>query len=256
MEFDKSDFRRLLDIMNELRVQCPWDRKQTIHTLRQQSIEELYELTDAISDENWEGICEESGDLLLHIVFYAKIASEKGKFSIDDVIEGICDKLISRHPHIYGDVKVKDEEEVKRNWEELKLKEGKKSVLQGVPKAMPALMKAIRIQEKVKKIGFDWEKASQVKDKVREEKQELEEAVSADDKDAMEAEMGDYLFSLVNYSRFLGIDPQKALERTNRKFMHRFKKMEEYSTNENNPLSEMNLGEMDELWERAKENEN
>src|SRR5699024_10863391 len=248
MEFDKSDFRRLLHIMDELRVQCPWDRKQTIHSLRQQSIEELYELTDAISDEDWEGICEESGDLLLHLVFYAKIASEKGQFTINDVIEGICDKLISRHTHIYGDVKVKDEEEVKRNWEELKLKEGKKSVLQGVPKAMPPLMKAIRIQEKVKKIGFDWEEVSQVKDKVAEEKKELEEAVSANDRDAMEAEMGDYLFSLVNYSRFLGIDPEKALEQTNRKFIHRFKKMEEYSVSENNPLSGMNLGEMDKLW--------
>ncbi len=252
MEYDKTDFRRLLGIMNRLRMDCPWDRKQTIHSLRSQSIEELYELTEAISQEDWKGICEESGDLLLHIVFYAKIAEEKGHYTMGDVVEGICDKLIARHPHIYGEVQVEDENEVKRNWEDLKLKEGKKSILEGVPKGMPPLLKAERIQEKVKKVGFDWENAPQVWEKVEEESKELQDAISKGDEDNMEEEIGDLLFSIINYARFLHVDPEKALDRTNKKFMKRFQRIEEYATSNGKRLTELSLEEMDEVWNKVK----
>lgn len=252
MDTINNDFGRLLQIMDELREKCPWDRKQTIHTLRQQTIEELYELTDAVTDENWQGICEELGDLLLHIVFYAKIGTERNKFTIDDVINGICEKLIARHPHIYGDVKAETEEEVKQNWEKLKLKEGKASVLSGVPKALPALVKAIRLQEKAKQTGFEWENAEQVWDKVEEETDELKEAIALNEQDKMEDELGDLLFSIVNYSRFLHIDAENALERTNKKFIYRFRRMEEEAKNSGTSLMEMTLPEMDALWNKIK----
>lgn len=255
MNESNGDFNRLVGIMDKLRKQCPWDRKQTIHSLRPQSIEELYELTDAISDENWKGICEESGDLLLHIMFYACIGAEQGQYTMADVIDGICEKLIARHPHIYGNVKVTDAEDVKKNWEQLKLKEGKKSVLEGVPKAMPALPKAARIQEKAKKIGFDWDHSAEVWAKVKEEMSELQEAVEGGDQEQIEDEMGDFFFSMVNYARFLNIDPEQALERTNKKFINRFQKMEKYILKDEGSFAEMTLEEMDELWNRAKRDE-
>lgn len=245
-------FTRLLTIMDELREQCPWDKKQTIHTLRQLSIEELYELTDAITDENWNGIKEELGDIMLHMVFYARIAREQGQFDIADVLNKVCDKLIFRHPHIYGDVVVKDEEEVKRNWEQLKLKEGKTSVLGGVPRALPAIIKAMRLQEKAKQVGFEWEQKEQVWEKVEEETNELKAAVALNNSNQMEEELGDLLFSLINYARFLGIDPENALERTNKKFISRFTQMEVLANNDNKNLSEMNLEEMDALWNKVK----
>ena len=256
MEDRKADFSRLLQIMDELREGCPWDRKQTIHSLRPQSIEELYELTDAITEENWKGICEESGDLLLHIVFYARIAREQQQFTMADVIDGICEKLIARHPHIYGDVEVSGEEEVKSNWEKLKLKEGKKSVLEGVPKAMPALPQAVRIQEKAAQVGFEWEQTEAVLEKVREEMAELQEAVDSGDQQQIAAELGDVLFSIVNYARFLKVDPEDALSRTNRKFMGRFQQMEQQLQQGNRSFSDMTLAEMDVLWEQAKRAEN
>ena len=252
MDYNNNNFGRLLQIMDELREKCPWDRKQTIHTLRQQTIEELYELTDAVTDENWQGICEELGDLLLHIVFYAKIGAEKDQFTIEDVINGICEKLIARHPHIYGDVKAGTAEEVKQNWEKLKLKEGKSSVLSGVPRALPALVKAIRLQEKAKQVGFEWESPEQVWDKVREETDELQEAIAMQDHDKMEDELGDLLFSIVNYSRFLHIDAENALERTNKKFIYRFKRMEEEAKKSGASLADMALSEMDALWNKIK----
>lgn len=247
-----TNFNRLLQIMNELREQCPWDRKQTIHTLRQQTIEELYELTGAITEEDWIGIREELGDLLLHIVFYSKIASEKDQFTINEVIDSICEKLITRHPHIYGDVHADNEDQVKRNWENLKLKEGKASVLSGVPKAMPALPKAQRIQEKAKQVGFEWDHVEQVWEKVQEEMNELQEAVSSGNKDKMEDELGDLLFSLINYSRFLHVDAENALERTNKKFINRFQLMEKEALDAGSKLAEMKLEEMDALWNRIK----
>ncbi len=255
MREEIGDFERLVKIMEELRTQCPWDRKQSIHSLRPQTIEELYELTDAIAEENWKGICEESGDLLLHIVFYARIGAEKKKYTIADVIAGICDKLIARHPHIYGDVKVAGEEDVKKNWEQLKLKEGKRSVLEGVPKAMPALPKAVRIQEKAKQVGFEWEQTSAVWDKVKEEMEELREAVASGHNAQIEEEMGDLLFSMVNYARFLKIDPEQALERTNKKFINRFQKMEKQVMQQKGSLATMSLEEMDKLWNRVKQEE-
>ena len=248
-------FSRLLQIMDDLREKCPWDKKQTLQSLRQQTIEELYELTDAITNEDFKGIREELGDLLLHIVFYAKIGAEQQQFTITDVITGICDKLVARHPHIYGDVKVENEEDVKRNWERLKLKEGKKSVLSGVPVSLPALVKSMRLQEKVKQVGFEWDTREQVWDKVEEETKELLEVVELDDKDEMEAEFGDLLFALVNYSRFLKIDAENALERTNKKFIRRFSRMEEMATGEGKRLDEMSLTEMDGLWNKVKEEE-
>lgn len=241
--------------MDDLREKCPWDKKQTIQSLRQQTIEELYELTDAITEENWKAIREELGDLLLHVVFYAKIGTEQQQFNINDVINGICDKLISRHPHIYGDVKVENEEEVKQNWEKLKLKEGKTSVLSGVPLSLPALIKAMRLQEKAKQVGFEWDNKQQVWDKVKEEMTEMEEAVNAGTINDIEAEFGDVLFSLVNYSRFLKIDAENALERTNKKFIRRFREMEEMAKAAGKHLDEMTLTEMDELWNQAKKTE-
>lgn len=248
-----ATFNRLLQIMDDLREKCPWDRKQTIQTLRQLTIEETYELADAITEEDWKSIKEELGDILLHIVFYAKIGSEQQQFDINDVINGVCDKLIARHPHIYGDVKVQDEEEVKQNWEKLKLKEGKKSVLSGVPVSLPALVKAMRLQEKAKQTGFEWDNTSQVWDKVKEEVNELEEVVNTGDQNAIEAEFGDVMFSLVNYSRFLNIDAENALERTNKKFQRRFQHMEALALEQGRRLNDMNLTEMDTLWNKAKE---
>ncbi|MET6996123.1 nucleoside triphosphate pyrophosphohydrolase [Chitinophaga defluvii] len=252
---NNTSFQRLLGIMDDLREKCPWDKKQTIQSLRQQTIEELYELTDAITEENWKAIREELGDLLLHVVFYAKIGTEQQQFNINDVINGICDKLISRHPHIYGDVKVENEEEVKQNWEKLKLKEGKTSVLSGVPLSLPALIKAMRLQEKAKQVGFEWDNKQQVWDKVKEEMTEMEEAVNAGTINDIEAEFGDVLFSLVNYSRFLKIDAENALERTNKKFIRRFREMEEMAKAAGKHLDEMTLTEMDELWNQAKKTE-
>ncbi|MCM5528074.1 nucleoside triphosphate pyrophosphohydrolase [Parasegetibacter sp. NRK P23] len=248
-------FLRLVRIMDELREKCPWDKKQTIHTLRQQTIEETYELTDAITGEDWKGIKEELGDLLLHMVFYAKIGTEQGKFTLTDVLEGISDKLVSRHPHIYGDVQVNNEEDVKRNWEQLKLKEGKTSVLQGVPKSLPALVKAMRLQEKAKQVGFEWENAQQVWEKVEEEMQELKEAVDHGDALHTEEELGDLFFSLINYARFLQLDPENALERTNRKFISRFQQMEKIAAEQGKGLQEMTLPEMDDIWNSVKKDE-
>ena len=227
MQDPNQSFSRLLGIMNELREKCPWDKKQTIDSLRHLTIEETYELTDAITDHDWKGIKEELGDLLLHIVFYTKIGTEQNQFNIEDVINGVCEKLIQRHPHIYGDVKVENEEDVKQNWEKIKLKEGKKSVLGGVPKSLPSMVKAIRLQEKSQQVGFEWETTEQVMNKVEEELAELKDAMAASNQKEMEAEMGDVFFSLVNLSRFLKIDAENALTLTNKKFMDRFMKMEE-----------------------------
>lgn len=245
-------FLRLVSIMDDLREKCPWDKKQTIETLRPLTIEETYELADAITDNDWKHIKEELGDMLLHIVFYAKIGLEQEQFTLTEVINGICEKLIARHPHIYGDVTVNDEEDVKRNWEKLKMKEGKKSVLGGVPKGLPSMIKAIRIQEKVKQVGFEWENKDQVFEKIEEEMSELKEVVQAGDMDKMEEEMGDVFFSLVNYARFLQIDADHALERTNRKFMQRFLQMEKEANSEGKELAKMTLEEMDEIWNRIK----
>lgn len=243
---------RLLTIMNELREQCPWDRKQTLESLRHLTIEEVYELGDAILDNDLEEIKKELGDVLLHIVFYAKIGSEKKSFDIADVANTICEKLVSRHPHIYGNVKVENEEDVKKNWESLKLREGKKSVLEGVPRSLPAMVKASRIQEKVAGVGFDWEKPEQVFEKVKEELEEFQHEVKTENKDKMEAEFGDVLFSLVNYARFLNINPENALERTNKKFIGRFQHIEKRAAENKTPLNQLSLAEMDEFWEEAK----
>jgi len=245
-------FDRLLTIMDDLREKCPWDQKQTFQSLRHLTIEETYELGDAILDNNLNEVKKELGDLLLHIVFYAKIGSETNDFDIADVCNEICDKLIHRHPHIYSDVVVKDEEEVKQNWEKLKLKEGKKSVLEGVPKSLPALVKASRIQDKVKGVGFDWEEPHQVWDKVQEEIQEFKVEVAAGNQDKMESEFGDVLFSMINYARFLNINPEDALERTNKKFIKRFQYLESKALELGKPLMEMTLAEMDVFWEEAK----
>jgi len=245
-------FDRLLTIMDELREQCPWDQKQTMESLRPLTIEETYELGDAILEADSNEIKGELGDLLLHIVFYAKIGSETNDFDISDVINGICEKLIHRHPHIYSDVKVKDEAEVKQNWENLKLKEGKTSVLQGVPNSLPALVKASRIQEKVAGVGFDWEHSDQVWEKVEEEIGELKEEIKNLNQDAIEDEFGDVLFSLINYARFLNINPENALERTNKKFIKRFQYLENKAKGLQKSLSEMTLAEMDVYWEEAK----
>ena len=245
-------FDRLLTIMDELREQCPWDQKQTMESLRPLTIEETYELGDAILEADSNEIKGELGDLLLHIVFYAKIGSETKDFDISDVINGICEKLIHRHPHIYSDVKVKDEAEVKQNWENLKLKEGKTSVLQGVPNSLPALVKASRIQEKVAGVGFDWEHSDQVWEKVEEEIGELKEEIKNLNQDAIEDEFGDVLFSLINYARFLNINPENALERTNKKFIKRFQYLENKAKGLQKSLSDMTLAEMDVYWEEAK----
>lgn len=245
-------FDRLLTIMDELREQCPWDKKQTIQTLRHLTIEETYELGDAILDNDLQEVKKELGDLLLHIVFYSRIGSETGDFDIADVANGICEKLIHRHPHIYSDTQVENEEDVKRNWESLKLKEGKKSVLEGVPTSLPALVKASRIQEKVAGVGFDWEEPRQVFEKLKEELEELQHEVDTDNRDAIEAEFGDVLFSMINYARFLKINPENALERTNKKFIKRFQYLEEKAKEQNKTLREMTLAEMDVFWEEAK----
>jgi XTP/dITP diphosphohydrolase len=245
-------FDRLLTIMDDLREKCPWDKKQTIQSLRHLTIEETYELGDAILNNDLNEVKKELGDLLLHIVFYAKIGSETNNFDIADVCNEICEKLIHRHPHIYSDVVVKDEEEVKQNWEKLKLKEGKKSVLEGVPKGLPALVKASRIQDKAKGVGFDWEEPSQVWDKVQEELQELHSEVQAGNLDNIEAEFGDVLFSIINYARFLNINPEDALERTNKKFINRFQYLESKAIELGKPLMDMTLAEMDIFWEEAK----
>ncbi len=246
-------FDRLLTIMDELRAKCPWDQKQTMQTLRHLTIEETYELGDAILDNDLEEVKKELGDVLLHIVFYAKIGSETNSFDIADVANDICEKLINRHPHIYGDVKVANEEEVKQNWEKIKLKEGKKSVLEGVPSSLPALVKSNRIQDKVAGVGFDWEKPEQVWEKVQEELGEFQDEVKSGNVDAMEAEFGDVLFSMVNYARFLNINPENALERTNKKFIKRFQYLEEKAKEQGKALKDMTLSEMDVFWEEAKQ---
>jgi XTP/dITP diphosphohydrolase len=245
-------FLRLVKIMDELREQCPWDKKQTIQTLKSLTIEETYELADSIADGDWKGIREELGDILLHIIFYARIGKEQTQFELTVVISGICDKLIHRHPHIYGDVKVQDEEEVKQNWEKLKLKEGKASILSGVPRSLPSVVKALRLQEKAKQVGFEWDTREQVWDKVHEEMEELQTAVAQNNKDEMENELGDLFFSLVNYARFLDVDPETALERTNKKFITRFTKMEQQAISGGKPLAEMSLAEMDAIWNSIK----
>lgn len=245
-------FNRLLDIMDDLREKCPWDKKQTLQSLRHLTIEETYELGDAILDNDLQEIKKELGDILLHIVFYAKIGSETSDFDIADVANEICDKLIHRHPHIYGDVKVENEEEVKQNWEKLKLKEGKKSVLEGVPKSLPALVKASRIQDKAKGVGFDWEEPEQVWEKVQEELQELHDEVQSSNQDKIESEFGDVLFSMINYARFLNVNPEDALERTNKKFIKRFMYLESKANELGKPLADMTLAEMDVFWNEAK----
>lgn len=245
-------FNRLLNIMDDLREKCPWDKKQTIETLRHLTIEETYELADAISDGNLNELKGEIGDILLHMVFYSKIGSELGAFDITSVLNGICDKLVHRHPHIYGDVTADTEEEVKANWEKIKLKEGKKSVLEGVPKTLPALIKAMRIQEKVKGIGFDWNEIQEVRDKVIEEFEELHEAQQSKDIDAIESEFGDVLFSMINYARFISINPEDALERTNKKFIQRFQLMETMIAASNQNMENMSLSELDVFWNKAK----
>ena len=253
MENKTKAFARLLTIMDELREQCPWDQKQTYDSLRYLTIEEMYELSDAILDKDIQGIKKELGDVLLHIVFYARIASETNDFDITDVINDICEKLIHRHPHIYGDVEVADEKEVKRNWEKLKLKEGRKSVLEGVPKSLPAIVKSFRIQEKVRGIGFDWDNKTQVWEKVLEEIEELKVEIKNGDNDRIESEFGDVLFALTNYARFIDVNPEDALERTNKRFIKRFQIMEKMIAKEGLNLSEMKLSEMDVFWEKAKQ---
>lgn len=248
-----DSFQRLVTIMDELREKCPWDRKQTIQTLRQMTIEETFELADAITESDWKGIKEELGDLLLHIVFYAKIGTEQGQFTLQQVIDGISDKLVARHPHIYGDVKVNDEEDVKKNWEKLKLKEGKKSVLSGVPRSLPATVKAMRLQEKAKQVGFEWDNKEQVWDKVEEETRELKEAIEGGEQDKIEEEFGDLVFSMINYARFLQVDAENALERTNKKFIHRFTQMEEQALKQGKDLASMSLEEMDAIWNSIKQ---
>jgi len=247
-------FEKLVQVMDELREKCPWDRKQTIQSLRQMTIEESYELVDAITENDWKSIREELGDLLLHIVFYSKIASEQNHFAIENVLEGITQKLIDRHPHIYGDVEVKNDEDVKRNWEKLKLKEGKQSILSGVPKTLPSLIKAMRLQEKAKQVGFEWENKEQVWEKVKEEEKELMQAIAENNQQMIEEEFGDLMFSLVNFARFLNLDAENALEITNKKFINRFTQMEEKAMASGKHLKEMSLQEMDSIWNQIKRN--
>lgn len=251
MDLRLQAFERLLNIMDDLREKCPWDRKQTLESLRHLSIEEVYELSDAILDNDLTEIKKELGDIMLHLVFYAKIGSEKGAFDITDVLNGVCDKLIERHPHIYGDVEVQNEEEVKANWEKIKLKTGNKSVLSGVPRSLPSMVKAERIQEKARGVGFDWDRQDQVWEKVQEELKELKDEVDQQS-DKVEDELGDVLFSIINYARFIGVSPDQALERTNRKFIKRFQYLEEESKKDGKVMGEMSLDEMDEYWNRAK----
>ena len=253
MQKKKEAFSRLITIMDELREKCPWDKKQTLDSLRYLTIEEMYELSDAILDKDMEEIKKELGDVLLHIVFYSRIASETNDFDISDVIHSLCDKLIHRHPHIYGDVKVKDEAEVKKNWELLKLKEGRKSVLEGVPKSLPAIVKSFRIQEKVRGVGFDWDNKTQVWNKVLEEIEELKVEVEKGDVDRVESEFGDVLFALTNYAQFIDVNPEDALERTNKRFIKRFQIMENLLNEDHKKLDDMKLSEMDVYWELAKD---
>jgi len=250
-----NNIQRLQDIMQTLRKECPWDKKQTIETLRQLTIEETYELADAINKQDWSGLKEETGDILLHLVFYSLLAEEQGYYSFEDVIQAICNKLVARHPHIYADTKVQNDEEVKRNWEQLKLKEGKKSILGGVPQSLPAVVKALRLQEKTKTVGFEWEHLDQVKDKVDEEIAELYEAVEGGSRPAIEEEMGDVFFALINYARFAGVDPEAALEKTNQKFIRRFQQIEAQAQQLGKSLQGMSLQEMDEMWNAAKQSE-
>jgi len=253
MKSKTGAFERLLNIMDDLRAGCPWDREQTLESLRHLTIEEVYELSDAILEKDMDGIKTELGDLMLHLVFYAKIGSEKNEFDIKDVLDGIAEKLIHRHPHVYGGVDVVNAEEVKHNWEKLKLKEGKKSVLEGVPQSMPPLVKAYRIQEKVKGVGFEWEYSQQVWDKVQEEMSELKHEVeSGGDKNRMEGELGDLLFALVNYARYIGVNPEDALEKTNKKFIRRFQFIETESDSDGKNIENMTLEEMDVYWNKAK----
>jgi len=252
MEEKLKAFERLLNIMDELREKCPWDRKQTIESLRQLTIEETYELAEAIADNNLSDIKKELGDILLHIVFYSRIASENNYFNITDVINSLCEKLIFRHPHVFGDIHVKDDQEVKSNWESLKIKEGNRSVLAGVPMSLPPLAKALRIQDKVRSVGFDWDEPHQIWDKVKEEISELEAEINKQDKTKMESEFGDVLFSLVNAARLYNIDPEMALERTNKKFIKRFNYLEEQTIKKGKSLQDMTLDEMNVFWEKAK----
>jgi len=251
MSVEKS-FTRLVEIMDELREKCPWDKKQTIETLRPLTIEETYELTDAITDNDWQGIKEELGDIMLHLIFYAKIGTEQGKFTLQEALDGISEKLVRRHPHIYGDINVKDDEDVKKNWEQIKMQEGKKSVLSGVPKSLPAVVKATRIQDKARQVGFEWDNKEDVWKKVEEELGELKEAVAEDDIEHVEEEFGDVMFSLINYARFLRIDAEGVLEKTNKKFISRFTLMEEAATLQGKSLAEMSLQEMDNIWNEIK----
>lgn len=250
----EASFLKLVSVMDELREKCPWDKKQTIETLRPLTIEETYELTDAISDNDWKGIKEELGDIMLHLIFYAKIGAEQQKFTLQDVLEGISEKLIRRHPHIYGDVVVNSDEDVKKNWEQIKMQEGKKSVLSGVPKSLPAVVKATRIQDKARQVGFEWEHKEDVWKKVEEEIEELHEAVAENDQEHIEEEFGDVMFSLINYARFLRIDAEGVLEKTNKKFIARFTLMEEAAASQNKTLDQMSLAEMDDLWNQIKRN--
>jgi len=253
MSLQNADaFNRLVKIMDELREQCPWDKKQTIQSLRQLTIEETYELADAITDNDWKSIKEELGDIMLHLVFYAKIGTEENKFTLEEVINGVCDKLIARHPHIYSDTHVNDEEDVKKNWEKLKLKEGKTSVLSRVPRSLPSMVKAMRLQEKAKQVGFEWDNRDQVWEKVEEEQKELFEAIQTGDTGKIEDELGDVFFSLVNFARFLHVDAENALERTNKKFIARFTLMEEAALKDGKYLHDMSLDEMDNIWNRIK----
>ena len=247
-------FLRLLNIMDDLREKCPWDKKQTMESLRNLTIEETYELADAILEQDMQAVKEELGDIMLHMVFYAKIGEEQAAFTITDAMNAVCDKLVARHPHIYGDLEVKDDEEVKQNWEKLKLKEGKRSILQGVPNSLPAMVKAYRMQEKTKQVGFEWEKVEDVWAKLEEELMELKQSlIGRTDQKSVEDEFGDVLFSLVNYARYIGVDPEIALERVNKKFKSRFEYIEQNATK---PLSEMELEEMDLLWNEAKKKGN
>ncbi|MCX6190541.1 MAG: nucleoside triphosphate pyrophosphohydrolase [Bacteroidetes bacterium] len=249
LEKKKEAFERLLSVMDDLRAQCPWDKKQTIHTLRHLTIEETYELAEAIDENNFTEIKKELGDLLLHIVFYAKIGDEQNAFDIADVCNSLCEKLIVRHPHIYGDVKVKDEEEVKQNWEKIKLQEGNKSVLGGVPNTLPAIIKAMRMQDKAAQVGFDWNNKEEVWEKVEEEMNEFKNASTLQER---ENELGDLLFSLINYARFEDINPETALEKTNKKFKYRFQKIEEHASTLGKKITDLTIDEMNEIWEKAK----
>jgi XTP/dITP diphosphohydrolase len=257
---NSNDLQQLITIMNELREKCPWDKKQTIHTLRQQTIEETFELADAITDKDWKGIKEELGDLLLHIVFYSKIGEEQQQFTLQEVIDNLCKKLIIRHPHIYGDsensgqvVHVNNDEDVKRNWEQIKIKEGKQSLLGGVPKSLPAMVKAMRLQEKAKQVGFEWDTKEQVWDKIKEEEEELLKAVQSKKQDDIEEELGDLFFSIINYARFINVDAENALELTNKKFIRRFTEMENIANAQGKNLYNMSLDEMDRMWNTIKQ---